>query len=76
MLINTLAASALGCWAFIRRKVEVAETSFISEAAHEAVRIAAFVPIFYTLGMKDWISALLYAGILLIFCLLYTSRCV
>lgn len=71
MLINTLAASALGCWAFIRRKVEVAETSFISEAAHEAVRIAAFVPIFYTLGMKDWISALLYAGILLILYHLY-----
>ena len=71
MLINTLAASALGCWAFIRRKVEVAETSFISEAAHEAVRIAAFVPIFYTLGMKDWTSALLYAGILLLLYHLY-----
>lgn len=71
MLINLLAASALGSWAFIRRKVEVAETSFISEAAHEAVRIAAFVPIFYTLGMKDWVSAVLYAGILLILYHLY-----
>lgn len=71
MLAYLLAASGLGYWAFLRRKVEVAETSFISETAHEAVRIAAFVPFFYTLGTKDWISALLYAGILLILYHLY-----
>ena len=29
------------------------------------------MPIFYTLGMKDWVSAVLYAGILLILYHLY-----
>lgn len=33
--------------------------------------LPAFVPIFYTLGMKDWVSAVLYAGILLILYHLY-----
>lgn len=71
MIVETLAASLLGLVAFQRRRVEVAETSFISEGAHEGLRIALFTPIFYTLGMHDWFSALLYGGILLILYHLY-----
>lgn len=71
MLFDAAVMTILGAVAFLRRKVEVAETSMISEIIHDLIRVAVFVPFFYTLGMKDWFSALLYGGVLLILIHLY-----
>ena len=52
MLINTLAASALGCWAFSGARLKWRRLPLSAKLRMKAVRIAAFVPIFLYAGYE------------------------